>query len=285
MRARGGELEIALRPGGGAGRARVLQLADGTLRAQVMKGEPEAVAVELRRRLALDRDTTPFRERFSEDPLIGPLVRRRPGLRPISRGTVAQALVAAVAGQLVTAREASAIEARIVAVAAPRDQGLRLPPTRAELGALSPADLAARGLSPGRASTLARVLRTLDPEALHRHPSPAVLARLCRERGLGPWSAGVVAVFGLGRLDLGLVGDLGLIRLATRLAGRPADAADTADLLAPYDEWAGLASMHLLMHPWALTPVGRGTPRKGRAGPRATPPAPGKRTSPRRSRG
>ena len=50
---------------------------------------------------------------------------------------------------------------------------------------------------------------------------------------------------------------------------------------------AGLASMHLLMHPWALTPAGRGTPRTSPAGPRATPPAPGSRPriSPRRTRG
>jgi 3-methyladenine DNA glycosylase/8-oxoguanine DNA glycosylase len=209
------------------------------------------VVAEVRRRLALDADTTPFRERFCDDPLIGALVRRRAGVRPVLRGTVAQALLAAVAGQLITWSEAAAIEARVVAAAAPGSGGLRLPPTRAELAALSPARLASHGLAPGRAGTLARTLRTLDPEALRRHGSRAVLARLTRERGLGPWSAGVVGLLGLGRLDLGLVGDLGLIRLAGRVNGRPAGVADTAALLAPYGEWAGLASLHLLAHPWA----------------------------------
>jgi 3-methyladenine DNA glycosylase/8-oxoguanine DNA glycosylase len=257
LRLRGGVLELAVRPDGAAGRAGVVQLADGTIRAEVLEGEPAAVAAEVRRRLSLDADTTPFRERFADDPLLGPLLRRRPGLRPTLRGTVAQAALAAVAGQLVTWSEAAAIEARVVAAAAPRADGLRLPPTRAELAALSPAQLAALGMSPGRAAALARLLRTLDVEALRGHGSPAVLARLTRERGVGPWSAGVVALLGLGRLDLGLVGDLGLIRLATRVNGRPAGVPETAALLAPYGEWAGLASLHLLAHPWAAVPAPR----------------------------
>ena len=120
LRLRGGELELTVRPQGGAGRARVLQLADGALRAEVLEGDPAAVAAEVRRRLSLDVDTTPFRERFADDPLLGPLVRRRPGLRPMVRGTVAQAALAAVAGQLVTWAEAAAIEARVVAAVAPK---------------------------------------------------------------------------------------------------------------------------------------------------------------------
>ena len=273
IRAHGGEVELTVRPRGAVGRARAVQLADGAIRVAVLEGDPAPVAAEVRRRLALDADTTEFRERFADDPLVGPLVRRRPGLRPLVRGTAATAAWA----------EAAAIETRVVAAAAPRSGGLRAPPTRQEIGALSPAELAARGLSPGRASTLARLLRTLDPEALAGHGSPAVLARLTRERGIGPWSAGVIALYGLGRLDVGLVGDLGLIRLAGRVNGRRASVADTAALLAPYGEWAGLASLHLLGHPWAVTRGGRGTPRTSPAGPRATRPAAGRplRTSPR----
>jgi 3-methyladenine DNA glycosylase/8-oxoguanine DNA glycosylase len=287
IRAHGGEVELTVRPRGAVGRARAVQLADGAIRVAVLEGDPAPVAAEVRRRLALDADTTEFRERFADDPLVGPLVRRRPGLRPLVRGTAAQAAVAAVAGQLITWAEAAAIETRVVAAAAPRSGGLRAPPTRQEISALSPAELAARGLSPGRASTLARLLRTLDPEALAGHGSPAVLARLTRERGIGPWSAGVIALYGLGRLDVGLVGDLGLIRLAGRVNGRRASVADTAALLAPYGEWAGLASLHLLGHPWAVTRGGRGTPRTSPAGPRATRPAAGRppRTSPRSSPG
>ncbi len=292
-RRHGRGVEIALRTGDRPGRAIVGQRADGSLAVRVEEGDPERVAQELREVLLLDLDTAPFRDLHAADPLIGAQVRRRPGLRPVRRGTVTQALVAALAGQLITSREASAIEWRIAARAAPVCGDLRLPPTRAEIAALSAAELTACGLSPSRAAALARLVRTLDPESLRAHGTAAVASRLGRERGLGPWSAGVAAIWGLGRLDLGLVGDLGLIRLASRLHGRPATAGDTAALLAPFGAWAGLASLHLLAHPWAaapapggafgLRPGARWTRRTSPAGPRATPPAPAPRprTSPR----
>ena len=70
--------------------------------------------------------------------------------------------------------------------------------------------------------------------------------RLERERGLGPWSVGVIGLEGLGCYHFGLVGDLGLIKLCTALHGRRAEPEDTAELLARYGEWQGLASMYLL---------------------------------------
>jgi len=251
LRRRGGVVELALRPAGVPALVQVAQRPDGALEARVTEGDPEAVVAELRACLLLDADTGPFPDRFRDDPLVGGLVRRRPGMRPLRRGTVAQALVAATAGQLVSWREAAAIERRVVARAAPARGGLRMPPTRRELAALSPSDLVACGLAPSRARTLARVLRTLDPETLHAHDSATVATRLGRERGLGAWSAGVVALRGLGRLDLGLVGDLGLVRLLSRVHGRPASAADTAKLLSAYGEWQGLASLYLLALPLA----------------------------------
>jgi DNA-3-methyladenine glycosylase II len=283
-RRRGRDVEIALRPGGRPARAVVGQRPDGSLAVRVDEGDPDEVARELREVLLLDLDTTPFRDLHADDPLIGPQVRRRPGLRPVRRGTVTQALVTALAGQLITSREAVAIEWRVVARAAPARGDLRLPPTRAEIAALSAAELASCGLSPSRAATLARVVRTLDPESLRAHGTDVVSSRLRRERGLGPWSAGVAAIWGLGRLDLGLVGDLGLIRLASRLHGRPATTEDTAALLAPFGAWAGLASLHLTAHPWAAAPAPRAsgvrpggpwTRRTTPAGPRAARPAPG----------
>ena len=72
------------------------------------------------------------------------------------------------------------------------------------------------------------------------------MRRIVEERTLGPWSAGVICLYGLGRYEHGLVGDLGLIKLCTRLLGRPATSEDTAELLAPYGDWAGLASVYLL---------------------------------------
>ena len=68
----------------------------------------------------------------------------------------------------------------------------------------------------------------------------------CRERGFGPWSCGVVCLEGLGRYDHGKVGDLALIKLVSALRGRWVEAAETADFVAPYGEWRGLATYYLM---------------------------------------
>ena len=121
-----------------------------------------------------------------------------------------------------------------------------LSPERADLARLSAAAVCASGLAPRRAAALVRISSLLDLERLRTAEPDAVAARLLRERQLGPWSVGTFFLHGLGRYDRGLVGDLGLIKLCAALLGRRAEAEDTAKLLEPYGEWAGLASLHLL---------------------------------------
>ncbi len=106
--------------------------------------------------------------------------------------------------------------------------------------------LRALGLHTRRAAALVRLCRSIDLERLHAQPTQTIAQRLERERGLGPWSIGVVCLEGLGRVDYGLVGDLGLIKLLRALRGRPVEGWETAELLEPYGEWAGLASMYML---------------------------------------
>ena len=121
-----------------------------------------------------------------------------------------------MAGQLISSSEARRIERAVIATTMPRDRDLRLPPSTADLAALTPARLERVGLAGRRASALVRVCRTLELERLHDHPTDAVVRRIVREPQLGPWTAGVICVEGLGRYEHGLVGDLGLIRLCER---------------------------------------------------------------------
>src|SRR5256884_609631 len=98
-------------------------------------------------------------------------------------------------------------------------------------------------LDDDHSAVLGRPLARARPRA--RRPATAA-DRLERERGLGPWSVGVVCVEGLGRYERGLVGDLGLVKLCSALRGRWVEPWETAELLEPYGEWAGLASVYLL---------------------------------------
>ena len=97
-----------------------------------------------------------------------------------------------------------------------------------------------------RGAALVRVCRSLELERLRAVSGDAPAERLLRERGLGPWSVGVVFLEGLGRYDRGLVADLGLIKLLSALRGRWVEGWETVELLAPYGEWGGLASVYLL---------------------------------------
>jgi hypothetical protein len=56
----------------------------------------------------------------------------------------------------------------------------------------------------------------------------------------------MVCLYGLGRYECGLVGDLGLVKLVSSQRGRWVETEETRELLEPYEEWAGLASIYLL---------------------------------------
>ena len=255
-RMRDGVLETVFEAGLEPVHAQVWQQRDGSLRARVSPPTNEAFAT-LRFLLAVDTDHRLFIELAAADPLLRDIVSRSRGLRPMRTATVAHALVQAVAGQLITAREALAIERRILMLVGRPHAGMTLPATVEDLRSVSAAQLTRAGLAPRRAAALARVVRTLDVERLREVDTELAVARITRERTLGPWSAGVIALSGLGRTDHGLVGDLGLIRLCSHLLGRPATADDTRRLLARYEPWAGIASVHLLRHPLARTRVAR----------------------------
>ena len=222
-------------PGGGT--ASAWQGDDGLLRLRA----PDEQGLELLRFvLAVDADTSEFVARFRHDPLVGAAVRGLHGLRPLRLPTVAHAVLRAMCGQLIESRRARALEQRILrACGEPA-------PTRGSIGAFSPAELRQMGLAAGRASSLVRICRTIDLEGLRAQPVTAVAARLLRERDFGPWSLGIVGLEGLGTYRFGFVGDLGLVKLCSALRGRWVEAWETAELLEPYGEWAGLAGMYLM---------------------------------------
>jgi 3-methyladenine DNA glycosylase/8-oxoguanine DNA glycosylase len=238
-----GTYRATIRVDGRLERVEAAQRVDGTV---VVAAESEAGVEHVRFALGLEDDHSEFLRRFARDPLLEQTLRRLRGLRPMRTGTVAQALLRAVAGQLILASEARRIERRIVRAAAPKLGDLHAAPTCAELARFSPAELRNLGLGTRRAACLVRLCRSLELQDLHAHPTDVVAKRLERERGLGPWSVGVVCLEGLGRFERGLQRDLGMVKLAAALWGRWVEAEETDVLLEPYGEWAGLASVYLL---------------------------------------
>ena len=211
------------------------QLHDGRV---VVRASCDHAVADARFMLALDDDTSDFHRLYARDPLIGPTVRLLRGMRTRRKATVTHAVIRGVCGQLIQASRALQIERSILRVCGED------PPSREALARLSPARITGCGLAGSRALTLTRLARTLKLDALRGRDD--ALERLGRERGIGPWTVGVIALQGLGRYDAGLVEDLALVKLLASLRRRWPEPGETAELLAPYAEWQGLASVFLL---------------------------------------
>jgi 3-methyladenine DNA glycosylase/8-oxoguanine DNA glycosylase len=232
-----------------------MQRVDGRL---VLAAQSERGLERLRFILACDADHTEFLRRFARDPLIGEATRAYRGMRVLRLPSVAHALLRAFCGQLIDTRSARRLEYSIVRATCERvDRAdVHAPPTTAALAALAPARLRQLGLHARRAAALVRICRAVELERLHALPTDAVATRMLRERGVGPWTVGVVCLEGLGRPERGLVGDLSLVKLMSDLRGRWVEGPETAELLEPYGEWAGLASVYLgLAYARGLVPL------------------------------
>jgi AraC family transcriptional regulator, regulatory protein of adaptative response / DNA-3-methyladenine glycosylase II len=241
---RDGTLTTALRAGGRIEVASAHQLVDGRV---VLRAQSEEGAERLRFVLAVDSDHSEFLRRFAQDPMIGKAIRQYRGMRVLRLPSVAQTLLRAFCGQLIESRRARQLEYRILRATCEGVEGtdLHAPPATATFAELAPTRLRALGLHARRAAALVRICRSMELERLHDLPTDVVAARLGRERGIGPWTVGVVCLEGLGRPERGLVGDLSLVKLMSDLRGRWVEGPETAELLEPYGEWAGLASVYL----------------------------------------
>lgn len=219
------------------------QLPDGSLD---LRAATDAGLEQLRFMLACDDDHSEFLRRFADDELLRGPIRHLKGLRPMRTATVTQALVRAIVGQLIESRRAFLIERKLTRATTQPVGDLHAPPRPRDFARYAPAELYRFGLPAKKATPIVRISRTLDVERFRGADGDGVEKLLLRERGVGPWTIGVVWTEGLGRYDRGIVGDLGLLKLCSAIRGRWVEAEETAELLEPYEEWAGLACVYLL---------------------------------------
>jgi len=226
-----------------------------TLRLSDPRDLPAAVA-RTRRMLDLDADPLAVDAALSTDPHLAPLVARTPGRRvPRTLDPDAMAL-RAVLGQQVSTGAARTHAARLVAALGERvddpDGGLtHLFPTPARLADDPDAVTAALAMPAARRATLLTLAGALADGRLRLDPGAgwdearSVLATL---PGIGPWTAGTIAMRALGDPDAFVAGDLG-VRAAARGIGLPTGAGLERASLA-WSPWRAYAVQHL----WALGP-------------------------------
>jgi AraC family transcriptional regulator of adaptative response / DNA-3-methyladenine glycosylase II len=222
--------------------------------------ERDAVPAEQRCRRLLDLDADPaaVAAHLGSDPLLGPLVRRAPGLRVPGSVDGAELAVRAVLGQQISVAAARTAAGRLVAE---HGEPLPLPRPRGAVTALFPSSAALAALDPARlpmprarAVALAGLCRALADGELRLDPEADradARRRLLALRGIGPWTAGYVAMRALGDPDVFLAEDLG-VRHALRRLGGPDDLRAARALAAAWAPWRSYASQHLWQAPAAV---------------------------------
>jgi DNA-3-methyladenine glycosylase II len=214
---------------------------------------PDATAL-VRRMFGTAVDLRAFTAAAESVAWLAPLVRGALGVKPPRYPSVWEACVNAIVYQQISIHAAGAVLRRVIErYAVPRDvAGVRLyafPSARTIVDA-DAEELRGAGLSVNKVVAIRAVARallegTIDESALERLSTPELLAELVAHRGIGPWTAAVIALRGFGRLDLFPMNDSGVARSIRDLAGTPD--VDVAELLVRLGEQRGMLYYHLLL--------------------------------------
>jgi AraC family transcriptional regulator of adaptative response / DNA-3-methyladenine glycosylase II len=211
----------------------------------------DAAVDACRRLLDLDRDPAPIASHLGGDPIIGRLVAAAPGRRVPGHPDGCELAVRAVLGQQVTVAAGTSLVTRIVT-----ELGTPLPEPVGAVTHLVPAAEAIAALDPGglpmprsRGRTLVTVADELAAGRLVLD-GPVDVAQateaLLALPGIGPWTAGYIAMRALHDPDAFIPGDAG-VRHGLVALGRdpsPREAQRVAERWRPYRAYA-------VQHLWA----------------------------------
>jgi 3-methyladenine DNA glycosylase/8-oxoguanine DNA glycosylase len=228
-------------------------IAGGAVRLRSQSGSRDAAAWgvdRMRFALCLDHDLSGFHRRFVRDPLIGPVIRWRPWIRPHRKPDPFEALAWAICEQLIETQRAWAIQRRLVwryGRLSPCGS-LRDAPSARTMAGRAPAELQACDLSAERSLALVKAAREVTAARTDLTEHEPVWARLRRIPGIGSWTLEKLAFHGQGRDDQLPAGDLAYVKLVGSLAGlgRRATEDEVRLFFEPYAPYTALAGLYAL---------------------------------------
>jgi AraC family transcriptional regulator, regulatory protein of adaptative response / DNA-3-methyladenine glycosylase II len=208
-----------------------------------------AVVQGARRAFDLDADPAAIEAVLSQDPLLAPLVERRPGVRLPGAFDGFELAARVVLGQQVSVAAARTLAGRLIATLGtplnrPYGSLTHLWPTPE---AVADGDLTGIGLTSRRAETLRSLAAAVSAGTLVLDGcgDPAdVTDALQSLPGVGPWTAAAVAMGALRDPDALPASDLGLRRALERL-GTPGDPREVMQRAERWRPWRAYAVMHL----------------------------------------
>jgi AraC family transcriptional regulator, regulatory protein of adaptative response / DNA-3-methyladenine glycosylase II len=209
-----------------------------------------------RRLLDLDADPEAIVDALSRDPDLCPVVAKAPGQRIPRTVDEAELAVRAVLGQQVSTKAARTHAGRLVAaygqpVHDPEGALTHTFPSVEQLAEIDPIHLA---VPKSRQRTLSALITGLADGGVVLDAGcdwESARRQLLALPGVGPWTAEVIAMRGLGDPDAFPASDLGL-RLAAKQLGLPKDQRALIEHSARWRPWRSYATQHLwttLEHP------------------------------------
>jgi AraC family transcriptional regulator of adaptative response / DNA-3-methyladenine glycosylase II len=209
-----------------------------------------------RRLLDLDADPEAVIDTLTLDPDLAPAVTKAPGQRIPRTVDEAELAVRAVLGQQVSTKAASTHAGRLVAaygqpVPDPGGGLTHTFPAVEELAEIDPVHLA---VPKARQRTLSALVAGLADKSVVLDPGSdweVARTQLLALPGVGPWTAEVIAMRGLGDPDAFPASDLGL-QLAAKQLGLPTHQRTLIERSARWRPWRSYATQHLwttLDHP------------------------------------
>lgn len=227
------------------------QFSTDAIRHRTNPGAPQAEGRRVAQWLFdLDSNLEPFQEMARRDRVLGPLVKRRPGLRRPLVLDPFEATVRAIIGQLVSVAAATTVVTRLVrsfgaTLTFPHGSGFAFP-TPADVATAGRHRLGKLGLAPAKANALVAVAegcRRGDISWAELRQDSAMADRVLQAiPGIGPWTSAYVRWRGLGDPDAFPDTDLGIIKALEARGVTRRDITSQADRWRP---WRGFAVCHL----------------------------------------
>ena len=209
------------------------------------------IVSRVRRVFDLSADPCAIDEHLATDPLLAPMIARRPGLRVPGAWDGFEVAIRAVLGQQITVAAARKLAAKLAAAFGDRMEASadgRLTHTFPAPGILARSDLRVLGMPAARAAALSSVAAATAADPALFSPSQtleAAITRLRSLRGIGEWTAQYIAMRALREPDAFPAADIGLMRALARPGGvRPSAAAVLARADA-WRPWRAYAAQHL----------------------------------------
>jgi len=242
-----GGTPVVLEAAFGPDSARCLVDADGEITPRLQAQAHDA----LLNILGLRIDPAAFADFVRDDPVLGPVVARQPGLRIVQSATVFEALTWAIIGQQINLPFAISLRRSFIRLAGrPHSSGLWCYPEAPDVARLALEDFTSRKFSRAKAETLLRFAGVVSDGTLlldRARPVAEVTEELLAIKGIGPWTVNYALLRGYGYPDCSLQGDVAIRTAFHRLLGgaeRPG-IAKTEQLLARYAPHRTMAAAYL----------------------------------------